>query len=56
MITYSTSAGSDRWELFGRAEDEKPTDGIPNASTYYEIDGQHRIFMFDSDTKTWFEQ
>lgn len=54
MITYTT--GSDVWQLYGKSTEEKPTENIPNASIFYEMDGNHRIFMFDSDTKSWLEQ
>lgn len=56
MITFTTQAGSDTWQLYGKSTDEKPTDNIPNGSIYYEMDGDHKVFMFDGDTKSWLEQ
>lgn len=56
MITYTTPAGSNIWDVRGLSGDEKPTDGIPNGSTYYEIDGDHNVYMFDGSAKTWVKQ
>lgn len=56
MVSYTTPTGSNIWDVRGLSTDEKPTENVPNGSTYYEIDGEHRIFMFDSDTKKWWPQ
>lgn len=56
MITYTTASGSNTWDLRGLSTDEKPTENIPNGSTYYEINGEHRVFMFDGASKQWIEQ
>ena len=29
---------------------------IPNGSTFYEIDGDHRVFMWNAESGTWVEQ
>lgn len=45
--------------MFNRARclstDTKPTDKIRNGSTLYEID-TGKGYVFDSDSKTWFEK
>ena len=42
---------------FGKKEDEdvKPTNDVPNASFYYEIDTT-KVFTFDGDSKEWLFQ
>lgn len=56
MISYTTPAGDDMWDIRGLTTDIKPVVGVPNGSTYYEIDGQHRVYMFDAAAKKWIEQ
>lgn len=47
-------------ELRGSANGDKERyaaeNRIPNGSTFYEIDGAHRVFMWDAEAKTWVEQ
>lgn len=56
MITYSTATGSDKWELTGKTTDVKPTENIPNGSSFYEMDGEHNVYMFDAENKEWLLQ
>lgn len=53
MVSFTTNAGSDIWDIRGKSDDEKPVDGVPNGSTYYEIDGDHNVYMFDKDSGNW---
>lgn len=54
-VTYGTPAGVGFWDIRGLSTDTKPIDGVPNGSTFYEIDTQ-KVFKFDADTNTWREQ
>lgn len=56
MVSYTTNGGRAIPDYRGKTSDEKPVDGVPNGSTYYEIDGEHRVFAFDADTQTWILQ
>lgn len=56
MITAYTSVSPFVYDIRGKSTDVKPTDGVPNGSTYYEIDGNHDVYMFDGDTNTWIKQ
>lgn len=47
MITYQ-----DYLELRGLSTDTKPTENIPNGSTFFEID-TCTIYMFDEEHATW---
>ena len=42
-----------RLELWGNKDDEKPTEGIPNGSTYTEIDNHLETYCFDEEHKIW---
>ena len=61
MITYcksnliAVSGFIAALELYGKSTDEKPTENIPNASVFYEMDTK-KLFMFDADGKAWLEQ
>lgn len=55
MVT-ATNCGSQIWDLRGKSADTKPTDRVPNGSVYYEIDGDHNVYMFDGDTGMWIKQ
>lgn len=55
MITYSNANNDAVWELIGLSTDEKPIDGIPNGSTFQEMN-TGKMFMFDAESKTWHEQ
>lgn len=52
MISYVVANDGEYWELRGKSTDTKPTEGIPNGSTFTEIDTR-QVFFFDGDTKTW---
>lgn len=39
-------------ELRGKSSEAKPTEGIPNGSTFFEMDTSD-VYMFDAETKTW---
>lgn len=59
MVSYTVNAGVTIRDYRGKSTDEKPTEGVPNGSTFYEIDkvdGVNRLFMFDADTKQWVQQ
>lgn len=42
-------------EYYGKSTDEKPTDNIPNASVFYEMDTK-KLWMFDEENSVWLEQ
>lgn len=42
-------------DLYGLSTDTKPTEGITNAATFYEMDTK-KIYMFDAENKKWLEQ
>lgn len=42
-------------EFRGKSTDEKPVDGVPNGSTFYEFDTV-KLYVFDADEKNWVEQ
>lgn len=53
------SSGDGAWDIRGLAAEKEAytqTNDIPNGSTYYEIDGQHRVFMLDKENGLWIEQ
>lgn len=56
MVTATNNSGSQIWDLRGKSTDTKPTEGVPNGSTFYEIDGNHDVYAFDGDTNTWIKQ
>lgn len=56
MVSATTNAGSGIWDVRGKSTDTKPTEGVPNGSTFYEIDGAHDVYAFDADTGTWIKQ
>lgn len=63
MITFTTAVNNTGRSVFdcsGLDSDDKDgfamTRHIENGSTYYEIDGDHRIFMWDGENRTWVEQ
>lgn len=42
-------------DFFGLSTDTKPTEGIHNTSTFYEMDTK-KLFMFDEEHGVWLEQ
>lgn len=56
MVSYTVNGGTAIRDYRGDTADEKPVDGVPNGSTYYEIDGEHNVYMFDASTGTWILQ
>lgn len=55
MITKVKPVGNARAEFYGLSTDNKPTDGVVNASVFYEMD-TGTVFMFDEEHKVWLEQ
>ena len=55
MITMTSKVGIRRADIYGLSTDEKPLDGIANASVFYEMDTA-KVFMFDEQNKVWLEQ
>lgn len=39
----------------GLSTDQKPVTGVPNGSTFYEMD-THSVYMFDADGSAWIKQ
>ena len=52
-ITYGTKGGDTYWDIRGKAEDTKPVDGVPNGSTYTEINNGGQEYLFDADNAAW---
>lgn len=42
------------WDIRGKSTDNKPVDGVPNGSTFIEIN-TGKGFLFDGDSKVWHE-
>lgn len=42
-------------EFYGLSTDTKPQDGVPNGSSFYEMDTK-KLFLFDEENKVWYEQ
>lgn len=56
MVTIANGAyGTLPMQLFGLSVDEKPVEGVGNASVFYEMDTQ-KIYMFDKANEDWLEQ
>lgn len=51
MITNGVSVA--KWELSGLSTDIKPTDGVPNGSTFEEIDTGNK-YIFDGENLVWY--
>lgn len=61
MVTWTNNAGSGIWDGRGLSTDTKPTDGIPNGSTFYVMDAKElgldtTLYMYDADAKKWWKQ
>ena len=60
ISNYGAFATLLRMELYGLSTDTKPTDTycgvtIPNGSSFREID-TGKTYLYDADSKAWFEQ
>lgn len=53
MITQKASKNTTN-EYYGLSTDTKPVAGVPNASTFFEMD-TGKIFMFDLENAVWYE-
>ncbi len=53
MVSYTTNGGTAIRHYIGKAADEKPVEGVPNGSDFYELDGNHDVYIFDGDTREW---
>lgn len=47
MYNYTTNSGRNIRDYRGLSTDEKPTKGVPVGSTWYDIDGNHDVYMYD---------
>lgn len=61
MVSATTNSGSGIWDIRGKSTDTKPTEGVPNASTFYVMDAKEKgldttLYMFDADEKKWLPQ
>lgn len=56
MVTVLKETYYGNWvhDVRGLSTDTKPTDGIANGSTYFEMD-TGKMYMFDQDNETWHE-
>lgn len=43
------------FDFYGLSTDTKPTEGVTNASTFYEMDTK-ALFMFDAENGAWLAQ
>lgn len=58
MVTLDRMGGTNvinSAEFKGLSTDTKPTDSVPNGSTFYEMDTQ-KVYMFDAENQLWIEQ
>lgn len=61
MISATTNSGTGIWDMRGLSTDEKPTEGVPNGSTFYVMDAKElgletTLYMFDADNNKWWPQ
>ena len=56
MWNYTTNGGSAIRHYVGKTTDTKPVYDVPNGSDWYDMDGNHDVYMFDAETKTWIKQ
>lgn len=54
ILKYTDNCANNCFDLRGLSTDAKPTDGIPNGSTFIEID-TGKVYMFDSVGNEWAE-
>lgn len=52
MISMTTNSGTGIWDIRGKSTDEKPVKGVPNGSSFFEMDTGD-VYMLDGDTGTW---
>lgn len=52
MISYVIANDGVYWEMRGLSTDVKPIEGVPNGSTFTEMDTR-KVFFFNAETKTW---
>jgi len=52
-ISYGTKSGDTFWDLRGKREDTKPVTGVPNGSTFTEINNGGQKFYFDAEDSQW---
>ena len=51
----SVTGGAWVREYTGLSTDTKPTENVPNGSSFYEIDTKS-MFLFDAENSTWTKQ
>lgn len=61
MISATTNVGAIISDLRGLSTDEKPTEGVPNGSTFYVMDAKElgletTLYMFDASNNKWWPQ
>lgn len=61
MVSSTTNSGHGIWDMRGKSTDEKPTEGVPNGSTFYVMDAKEKgldttLYMFDEDEQKWWPQ
>ena len=54
-MAVTLEAGNYINEYFGLSTDEKPTDYVPNGSSFFEMDTGD-FYFFDSDAGVWLKQ
>lgn len=58
MVTLTKVGGqvaTNTAEFYGLEKDEKPIEGVPNASSFYAMDSK-TISLFDAENKIWLPQ
>ncbi len=55
MISYTVNGGVSIRDYRGMSADEKPVNGVPNGSSFYEMDTK-ALYLFDEGSKTWILQ
>lgn len=54
-VTYTRDGFTANKSYKGLSTDAKPTDGVSNGDSFYEMD-TGALYMFDEDGKQWLEQ
>ena len=65
MVTHSAHTGAhadEALQFFGKSTDPKPGEEgspyppPPNASFFYEMDGEHSVWLYDAEDRVWLLQ
>lgn len=55
LVRYGGKSTQNNAEFYGLSSDTKPTENVPNASVFYEMDSKV-LFLFDEENSVWLQQ